>query len=129
MSSEIADLADIFQPAHQIRVHNIPEFLRTQETDQLVIPGHGKGTVHGIHPLDSKLHRPATVQHTSRRINAVDLFRRYRDLPEGNKVRHGQEEIKVGHGPVITSVGSFGFPLLPLFLLSGSFRDRLLLPG
>ena len=42
-------------------------------------------------------HCPAAVQHTGRRVDGIDLFRRDGYLREGDKLRIGQEAGEVGH--------------------------------
>ena len=63
MGRDIADLANEIHSAPGVVVHNIPELVRIHQADQLVVPGHFKGAVNGIHPFDGVFHRPAAVDH------------------------------------------------------------------
>ena len=98
MGGGVAGLADVLHPPPQVASHDLPEVLGVHEADQPVIVGHDQRAVHGVHPFDGKLHAPAAVQRTGRRIDLIDFFRRNGNLPEGGKLRVGEEKIKVGHG-------------------------------
>lgn len=49
--------------------NDIPEVLGVHQADQCILIGHDQRLVHRVHPLHRKLHRPAAVQHTGRRID------------------------------------------------------------
>ena len=71
----VARLPDVLQPPPQVLPHNVAKVLGVYQAHQPVVVGHDQPAVHGVHPLDGKLHSPAAVQHTSRRVDGVDLFR------------------------------------------------------
>src|SRR5699024_11116495 len=73
------------------------------EAGQTVIVGHDQPAVHGVHPLDGKLHTPATVQHTGRRVDMKDPLRRNGYLPESFKLWVGEEKIEVGHNKITSN--------------------------
>ena len=104
MGGGVADLADEVHPAQEVCVHHVPEFVRAHERDQLVVPGQLEIAVHGIHPLDGSLHRPAAVEHAGRGVDMQNLLRRDRHLREGGKLLLAEEYIKVGHGDVTSTL-------------------------
>ena len=106
MGGGVARLADVFKALPQVPVHDGPEVLGVHEAGQTVVVGHDQSAVHGVHPFDGKLHTPAAVQHTGRRVDGIDFFRRHGDLPEGGKLGVGEEKIKVGHlgSPLLVSI-------------------------
>ena len=93
----VARLPDVLQPPPQVLPHDVPEVLPVHQTHQPVVVGHDQSAVYRVHPLDGKLHCPAAVQHTGRRVDGIDLFRRDGYLREGDKLRIGQEAGEVGH--------------------------------
>lgn len=93
----VARLADVLEALPQVSVHDGPKILGVHEAGKPIVVGHDQPTVHGVHPFDGKLHRPAAVQHTGRRVDGIDLFCRNGNLPKGGELRIGEEEIKVGH--------------------------------
>ena len=97
VGGNIADAANKIHAPQDVVIHDVPEPVRVHQADQLVVPGHHKGAVHGIHPLHGDLHRPAAVQHAGRRVDGIDALRRHRHVREGFKGRGGKEEIEVGH--------------------------------
>ena len=42
-------------------IHQIFEFFRMQECNQIVLIGHDESLIHGIHPLDGKFHGTPAV--------------------------------------------------------------------
>ena len=111
----VSRLADVLEALPKVPVHDGPEVLSVHEAGQPVIVGHDQSAVHGVHPFDSKLHRPAAVQHAGRRVDGIDFFRCDSDLPESGKLGVGEEKIKVGHGQ--------SSPHYRLFLLFGHFPN------
>ena len=65
----VSHAADQIHPPPDVRAYNVPEVLGIHETHQRILIRHNQRLVHGIHPLHGKLHRPAAVQHTGRRID------------------------------------------------------------
>ena len=65
----IARAADQIHTPPDVRAHDVPKVFGIHETHQRVLIRHDQRLVHGIHPLHGKLHRPAAVQHTGRRID------------------------------------------------------------
>ena len=98
VSGGVAGLPDILEALPQIPVHDCPEVIGIHEGGKAIIKGHDQGAVHRIHPFDSKLHRPAAVQHTGRQVDLIDFFCGNRYISKGSKLRIGEEKIKVGHG-------------------------------
>ena len=98
----IACLADVLQLSPQVWAHHVPKILRVHQAHQPVIVGHDQPAVYGVHPLDGKLHGPAAVQHTGRRVDGVDFFRRHGHLREGGELGVGEETGEVGHGCHLT---------------------------
>ena len=88
-------MADVLQALPQVPVHDGPKIFGVHVAGQPVVVGHNQPAVHGIHPFDGKLHRSAAVQHTGRRVNGIDFFRRDSDLPEGGKLGIGEEKSKL----------------------------------
>ena len=93
----VARLPDVLQPPPQVLPHDVPEVLGVHQAHQPVVVGHDQPAVHGVYPLDGKLHRPAAVQYAGRRINGIDFFCRNSCLREGNKLRFREKMVKVGH--------------------------------
>ena len=71
----VARLPDVLQPPPQVLPHDAPEVLGVHQAHQPVIVGHDQPAVYGVHPLDGKLHGPAAVQHTGRRVDGIYFFR------------------------------------------------------
>ena len=97
VSGGVARLPDVLQPPPQVLPHDVPEVLGVHQAHQPVVVGHDQPAVHRVHPFDGKLHSPAAVQHTGRRVDGVDFFRRHGHLREGGKLRVGEETGEVGH--------------------------------
>ncbi len=70
MGGVVAHTTDQIHPPPDVRAHNVAKILGIHETDQRVLIGHDQRLIHGVHPLHSKLHRPAAVQHTG---SGVDM--------------------------------------------------------
>lgn len=113
----ITRLADVLQALPQVPVHNGPEILGVHEAGKPIIVRHDQPAVHGVHPFDGKLHTPAAVQGTGRRVDGINFFRCDGDLPKGGKLGVGEEKIEVGHGvsPRSNQIGSFLFIFLRIF--------------
>ena len=93
----VAGLADEVHAAQEVVVHDGAELVGVHQADQLVVPGHDKIAVHGVHPLDGRLHAAAAGKHAGRRVDLIDPLRRHRTLCEGGKIGIGCEVVKVGH--------------------------------
>ena len=97
MGCGVSGLADEVHPAQQTLVHDIPELIRADEADEVVLVRHYQRTVHGIHPFDGGLHRPAAIQHAGCRIDPIDALRRYGGLRKGGEILYFCKEVEVGH--------------------------------
>ena len=69
MGGVIAHTANKIHSPPDVRTHNITEILGVHKADKRILIRHGQCFIHGIHPLHSELHRPATVQHTGRGVD------------------------------------------------------------
>ena len=65
----VSHAADQIHPPPDVRAHDVPEVFGIHEAHQRVLIRHDQRLVHRVHPLHRKLHRPAAVQHTGRRID------------------------------------------------------------
>ena len=65
----IARAANKIHTPPEVSANDIPEVLGVHQADQCILIGHDQRLVHRVHPLHRKLHRPAAVQHTGRRID------------------------------------------------------------
>ena len=77
--------------------NDIPELIRADEADEVVLVRHYQRTIHGIHPFDGSLHRPAAIQHAGCRIDLIDALRRYGGLRKGGEILYFCKEVEVGH--------------------------------
>ena len=65
----IARAANKIHTPPEVSANDIPEVFGIHEAHQRVLIRHDQRLVHRVHPLHGKLHRPAAVQHTGRRID------------------------------------------------------------
>ena len=97
MRCGVARLADVVHPPAQTLIDDVPEFIRIHQADEVILVRHHQRRIHRIHPFDGRLHRPAAVQHTGRRIDPIDELRRLGWFSKGSKSLFFCEEVKVGH--------------------------------
>ena len=65
----VAQGADQLHPAPDVLTNDVPEILVIHQRNQPVVIGQHQRAVHGIHPLDGKLHGPPAVQHAGSRVD------------------------------------------------------------
>ena len=97
MSGGVAEDANELHPLIDIPTDDIPKILVLHQAHQPIIIRHNKGTIHGIHPFDGKLHRPAAIDNRRSRIDMQYFLRRNRHIRKGRKLRVSGQEIEVGH--------------------------------
>ena len=97
MRRVVAGLAYVFEALTEVGADDVAEVLVVHEADQPVVIGHDQRAVNGVHPFDGKLHRPAAVKSTARRVDAINPLRRLRDLSKRRQLRVGEEAGEVGH--------------------------------
>src|SRR5699024_8787647 len=90
-------LSYVLEALPQVPVYDGAEIFGVHETDQPIVVGHDQSAVHGVHPLDGKLHTPAAAEHTGRWVDMKDPLRRNGNLTESFKLWVGEEKIEVGH--------------------------------
>ena len=59
----VADAANEVHPAPDVLTNDVPEVLGVHQAHKGILIGHDQSLIHGVHPLDGELHRPAAVQH------------------------------------------------------------------
>ena len=80
MGCAVSHFPDEIHPKPEVSVHDVTEFFRIHEVDQLIIPGHDERAVHGVHPFDSEFHCSPTIEDGGRHIDWKDLLRRDCDV-------------------------------------------------
>ena len=86
VGSVVAHFADEIHAQPQIILHDIPKFLGIHQRDQLIIPGKRQLLVHGVHPLDRKLHGPPAAEHTGIPIDVQQIFSSHSHGGKGCKI-------------------------------------------
>ena len=97
MRGSVAGLADIVYAAKKVVIHDVPEFVRVHQADEVILIGHHQRGVNGIHPFDGSLHRPAAVQHAGRWVDLIDPLRRNSRFRKRGEILFFCEEVKVCH--------------------------------
>ena len=97
MRGDVAGLAYVLEPPPQVVAHDVPEVPGVHEAREPVVIGHDQRAVHGVHPLDGSLQRPAAVHNTRPGVDVIYLLRRHRRVSKGAKLRVEEEKVEVGH--------------------------------
>ena len=93
----VSDLPYVVHPIKKIFIHKLAEFIGIHQSAKRILVRYDQKSVYGIHPFDSAFHRPATVQHTGRRVDLIDTFRGCGWFCKGCEFGFFCEEVKIGH--------------------------------
>ena len=69
VGSGVADATNEVYPPPDVRTYDVPEVLGVHQTHKGILIGHDQTLIDGVHPFYGKLHRPAAVQDTRRRVD------------------------------------------------------------